>query len=296
MPANSIAESITAHALAVTGHLLQQAGDDIATRVDLFDEIWVVFLGLGTLVAVVVIGYLLFQAYKYRDGNGVDEDVDRPTVGELPRGAEKGEKKLFVSFALSALIVLTLIGWSYGLLMYVETSAAEPQEDALEVEVHGYEFGWDFVYTDDERIPRDEFENLKEEHGEQAVLEALREDDLESLDEDVETDLETTGQMPIPVDRQIVIHTTAGEGNVWHNFGIPELRVKADAMPGETTTQWFVAEEEGEYLAECFELCGTGHSAMTADVEAMSQEEFDEEWYPTKQQLIDELEEEVDDS
>ncbi|MDY6764461.1 MAG: cytochrome c oxidase subunit II, partial [Halobacteria archaeon] len=56
------------------------------------------------------------------------------------------------------------------------------------------------------------------------------------------------------------------------------LRVKTDAIPGQTTTTWFVANETGTYQAQCFELCGTGHSFMDAQVVVMEQEEF-EEWY-----------------
>lgn len=288
---------LTAH--LSSGLLQAQSGDDLATRVDVFDEVFLVFVGLGTIVGIIVTAYLLHKAYKYRAGNGEDEaDIERPTLGELPSGADKGGKKLFLSFALSAIIVISLIGWTYGLLLYVETGMAEqPEEETVDVEVIGFSFGWDFVYHDDDRIPADEAEALIEEHGEQAVLEALRDDDLESLDEGVDTNLETTNEMTIPTDRPVMIEATAPESDVWHNFGIPELRVKADAMPGETTETWFIAEEEGTYLAECFELCGVGHSVMEADVHAVSEEEF-QDWYDDqtvdKEELIQELEEQVE--
>ncbi len=66
--------------------------------------------------------------------------------------------------------------------------------------------------------------------------------------------------------------------DVFHNFGVPALRVKTDAIPGQTTNTWFIAEETGTYEAACYELCGAGHSYMTAQVEVMPQDEF-EEWY-----------------
>lgn len=286
------------------GQLLQiQGGDDLATRVDVFDEVFLVFLGLGTIVGIVVIAYLLQKAYKYREANGTDdEDVSRPTLGELPRGSDKGGRKLFLSFIISAVIVVSLIAWTYGLLLYVEGGyAQEYDDDAVDVHVSGRSFLWVFTYQDDDRLPANEVENLIDEHGEEAVLQALREDDLESLKSNVQRDLVVRGNLRVPVDHPVELEVTAPTSDVWHNFGITELRVKADAIPGETTETWFVAEEEtpedDPHLAECFELCGTGHGAMVADVHVDSQTEF-EQWYDERtvdrNELVERLEEEVE--
>jgi cytochrome c oxidase subunit 2 len=51
--------------------------------------------------------------------------------------------------------------------------------------------------------------------------------------------------------------------DVFHSFGIPELRVKADAIPGRTNTIWFSAPA-GTYKIRCYELCGNGHAFMIA--------------------------------
>ncbi len=96
----------------------------VQTRVDVFEMIFLVFLGLGTLVGAVVIAYTLYNAYKYRDEGETSDGDDVPTLGELPTGG-KGGKKLFVSFGLSAIIVISLIIWTYGWLLYVEDG---PQE------------------------------------------------------------------------------------------------------------------------------------------------------------------------
>ncbi|ELY94976.1 cytochrome C oxidase subunit II [Natrialba hulunbeirensis JCM 10989] len=207
----------------------------VQTRVDIFEEIFLVFLGLGTLVGVVVIAYTLYNAYKYRDNGDSKADEDLPTLGELPTGGQGG-KKLFLSFGLSAIIVISLVVWSYGMLLVVEDGPDTPDEETLEVEVEGWAFGWDFEY---------------------------------------ENGIETGGELVIPADTPIWTEVTSRD--VWHSFGISDLRVKADAIPGETDETWFVAEEDGDYLIECFELCGFGHSGMTADVDVRSEEEF-EQW------------------
>jgi cytochrome c oxidase subunit 2 len=214
------------------------------TRVDVFEQIYWVFLGLGTLVGIVVIGYMLFNAWKYRDDGTRDEtDEDRPTLGELPEGGGKG-KKLFLSFTISAVIVISLIIWTYGMLLYVEEGATAAQDDAVEgdaadplvIEVTGQQFSWFYEYPNGER----------------------------------------TTTLVVPEDRQIQLRVTSDD--VMHNFGVPALRVKADAINGTHTETWFVAEETGEYRAICYELCGTGHSYMTSTVRVRSQEDF-QSWY-----------------
>ncbi|MFC7098632.1 cytochrome c oxidase subunit II [Halobaculum marinum] len=207
------------------------------TRVQVFDSIFEVFLLLGTLVGIVVVGYMGLKAYQYRRGADHDDgDVSRPVLGELPRGSEGGGK-LFVSFGMSAIIVVSLISWTYLTLLYVEDpgqSAADPE--ALEVEVIGGQFSWTYVYP----------------NGHQ------------------------TNVLRAPADTDV--HLTVTSRDVFHNYGIPELRVKSDAIPGQTTDTWFVAEEPGTYTAHCYELCGSGHSFMDGEVIIMEPAAFDE-WY-----------------
>jgi cytochrome c oxidase subunit II len=226
--------STYAHPLAPLPRL---PGDEWGTQVQLFEEIFVVFLALGTIVGVVVVSYTLYNAYKYRDRGEESSEEDRPVLGELPTG-EGGGRKLFLSFFLSAVIVISLVAWTYGALLYVEAGPDDQGTDEnLDVDVVGFQFGWEFEYPNG--------------HSE-------------------------TNELRVPADRTVTLTFTATD--VWHNFGIPELRVKADAIPGQTTETWFVAEETGEYTAWCFELCGVGHSDMVADVIVMEPEEW-EEWY-----------------
>ncbi|SEW09121.1 cytochrome c oxidase subunit II [Natrinema salifodinae] len=205
------------------------------TRVDVFEEIFLVFLGLGTLVGIVVVSYTLYNAYKYRDTGDAGDDEDLPSVGELPTGG-KGGKKLFLSFGISAVIVISLVIWTYGMLLYVEDpgDGDTAQEEALEVEVTGDSFAWFFEY--DNGI---EPSNLR-----------------------------------VPAGERVWLQVTSGD--VWHTFGIPDQRVKADAIPGEYDETWFEADEPGQYDIKCYELCGEYHTQMTGTVEVMEPEEFDQ--------------------
>ena len=229
----------------LTGSLIPAQATAWETRHGLFEEIFLVFLVLGTLVGAVVIAYMLYNAYKYRAGRPLDskEEDDRPVLGELPVGSTGG-KKLFVSFAISAVIVIGLVIWTYMALLYVEGVPHEEDiDDRLEIDVVGVQFAWDFTYPND---------------------------------------YEQRDELVVPEDEVVQISVTGQ--NVWHTFGSPELRVKADAIPGQTDTTWFRADEIEDgveyetYEVWCYELCGVGHSYMTAEVIVVEQDMFDE-WY-----------------
>jgi cytochrome c oxidase subunit 2 len=117
----------------VTHGAVGHAGSVGRTPANVFNEIYVVFLGLGTVVGIVVIGYTLYNAVKYRDERDHDErdkkrtDVVRPSLGELPESGGGG-RKLFVSFFFSAVIVVSLILWTYSALLYVDAGAGAAAE------------------------------------------------------------------------------------------------------------------------------------------------------------------------
>ncbi|RBI62268.1 cytochrome c oxidase subunit II [halophilic archaeon] len=206
------------------------------TRTAVFQQIFDVFLVLGTLVGVVVVSYMLYNAVKYRDGEGERSDeFDPPKLGELPSGSGGG-RKLFLSFGLSTVIVVSLVAWTYGTLLYVEADSPGEDEAAVEVEVTGFRFGWQFEYPNGH----------------------------------------TASKLRVPADQSVRLHVTSDD--VFHTFGVPELRVKTDAIPGRYTDTWFRANETGTYEARCFELCGAGHSYMTAEVVVMPPDEY-REWY-----------------
>ena len=220
--------------------LVAQVDDLIpkGTRMNVFQSIYWVFVVLGTLVCVVVVGYMAYNAYRYRatGDHAAEGDDERPTLGELPAGGGKG-RKLFLSFGLSAVVVISLIAWTYGTLLYVESPAsAQPAEEELEVQVVGRQFTWEFVYPNGH----------------------------------------SSFELRVPADTRVRLVVTSED--VFHNFGIPALRAKTDAIPGQTTETWFIAERPGEYQAHCYELCGAGHSGMNAKVVVMEPSAY-EEWY-----------------
>jgi len=205
------------------------SGSVSRTPADVFGSIFTVFMVLGTLVGLVVVGYTLYNAYIYRDDGDRTDDTDskkvvRPTLGELPTSSGGG-KKLFVSFGISAVIVLSLIVWTYSALLYVDDSPDDGE--ALTVDVVGQQFSWSFVYPNGH----------------------------------------TSTTLRVPRGQTVEMNVTSDD--VHHNIGIPEFRTKTDAIPGQTTSAWFTADRTGTFEAVCYELCGTGHSIMRSDVIVM---------------------------
>lgn len=205
-----------------------------------FDQIFTVFLALGTAVGIVVSLYMFWKAWKYRAGSDVPDEkrADPPELGELP-GKGEGGKKLFLSFGLSAIIVLSLIFWTYGTLLLMNDSPDAPEDQKIDVTVEGFRFGWTFIYPNGH---------------------------------------ESTGELRVPNDTVVDLDVTSTD--VMHNLGLIPFERKTDAIPGSTTEMWFLPQETATYEngAVCYELCGAGHSQMTADIVVMEQSAFDE-WY-----------------
>ena len=62
--------------------------------------------------------------------------------------------------------------------------------------------------------------------------------------------------------------------DVQHSFWIPELGVKADAVPGETNTFVTTPNKIGHYTVRCMELCGVLHPYMNTPVTVESESDF----------------------
>ncbi len=236
-----------------------------SSQVEIFSNLFTAFLVLGTLVGVVVISYILYNVYKYRDDTPTpegrydieetdeDDGVARPQLGEIPTGVGKAKgKKLFLSFAISAVIVVGLVTFAYWNLLIVEGTPDD--EDSLDIMVEANSFNYDYEYPS----------GLTIGGGEDPLI--------------------------VPENRVVALNVTAchpgeciegGQTEVWHTWSSPDLQASTDAIPGQYTETWFLAEETGDYRVECRELCGAGHSSMNFDngdgVVVKSEEEF-KEW------------------
>ncbi|HXH06850.1 MAG TPA: cytochrome c oxidase subunit II [Vicinamibacterales bacterium] len=88
-------------------------------------------------------------------------------------------------------------------------------------------------------------------------------------------DITTINQLVLPVDRPAIVHVTSKD--VIHSFGLPNFRVKQDAIPGVSIPVWFTPTRVGDYEIACSQLCGLGHYRMRGFVTIQTQAEF-EKW------------------
>ena len=87
-------------------------------------------------------------------------------------------------------------------------------------------------------------------------------------------DLWTQNQMNLPVGRPVIVLLSSKD--VVHSFGLPQMRVKQDAIPGVMHRLWFEIQPDkaGIYRGQCTELCGRDHGFMPIVVEAMSEADY----------------------
>ncbi len=91
-------------------------------------------------------------------------------------------------------------------------------------------------------------------------------------------------QLYLPLNKPIIVKLRSKD--VIHSFGVPEFRVKQDAVPGLTIPVWFIpnvttaemrtrtGNPEFEYEIACAQLCGLGHAKMRGFVTVLPADEF----------------------
>jgi cytochrome c oxidase subunit 2 len=79
-------------------------------------------------------------------------------------------------------------------------------------------------------------------------------------------------ELHLPVNTPTTIHITSRD--VIHGFWIPELRMKADMVPGLINTIRVTPTVPGTYRVICSEFCGLAHGAMKGTVIVQSQQDF----------------------
>jgi cytochrome c oxidase subunit 2 len=151
-----------------------------------------------------------------------------------------------------------------------------PQRDALLVQVTGEQFAWNVHYAGDDGVfGRTDIKLLDLQSNPLG---------LDRTDPAAKDDVTTLNQLYLPVNKPIIVRLRSKD--VIHSFGVPEFRVKQDAIPGLTIPIWFVpnvttaemrtrtGNAEFQYEIACAQLCGLGHARMRGFVTVQTAEEF----------------------
>ncbi len=184
---------------------------------------WLVFW-IATGVFVLVMAGLVIILVFFRDkGKG----------GQKEPKQLHGSPKLEVLWTVIPALILA------GIAVPTVSSIFDLTEcspDAMEVEVIGHQWWFEFHYPEQE--------------------------------------IDTANVMVIPTGREICAQMTSDD--VLHNFWVPALNGKRYLVPGQTTTLRLEASEPGEFWGHCAEFCGLSHSLMRTRVQAVSQADFDQ--------------------
>ena len=151
-----------------------------------------------------------------------------------------------------------------------------PQRDALLVQVTGEQFAWNVHYAGADGVfGRTDIKLLDLQSNPLG---------LDRTDPAAKDDVTTLNQLYLPVNKPIIVRLRIKD--VIHSYGVPEFRVKHDAIPGLTIPIWFVpnvttaemrtrlGKPEFEYEIACAQLCGLGHARMRGFVTVQTAEEF----------------------
>jgi cytochrome c oxidase subunit 2 len=184
-------------------------------------------------------------------------------------------RSTYLEIGVAVVEAVLLIGFAIP-LWAARVDDLPPENEAVVVQVTGEQFAWNIHYPGPDRVfGRTDVKLLDLQSNPLG---------LDRSDPAAKDDVTTVNQLYLPVNRQIIVRLRSKD--VIHSFGVPEFRVKQDAIPGLTIPIWFVptittadmrtqlGNPEFQYEIACAQLCGLGHARMRGFVTVQSAEEF----------------------
>ena len=224
----------------------------------------ILFVGWGAFFA-----YCLIRFRRSRNPNASYPGVTSHASSYLEGGVLIVEMVLLFAFSIP--------------LWAARVDHIPPESEALVVQVTGEQFAWNVHYPGpDGKFGRTDIKLLDLQSN---PLGLDREDPL------AKDDVTTLNQLYLPVNRPVIVRLKSKD--VIHSFGVPEFRVKQDAIPGLTIPIWFIpnvttaemrsrtGKPEFQYEIACAQLCGLGHARMRGFVTVQTAEEF-QKWLDEK--------------
>jgi cytochrome c oxidase subunit 2 len=95
------------------------------------------------------------------------------------------------------------------------------------------------------------------------------------------TGVVTANEIHLPVGKRLLMRLESAD--VIHDFWVPRLGRKIDAVPGHPNQMWIEVGTPGTYLGACSEFCGVQHAWMRLMIIAQPQGAFDA-WQEAQQQ------------
>lgn len=208
------------------------------------------------LMAILFIGwgaYFIYALIRFR-------------AGANPKASYDGVKSHLASYVewgvagieLVLIVVFAIPAWAARVESF-------PQENqATVVRVVAQQFQWNVHYPGaDGQFGRTDPKLVSSEN-------ALG---LDQTDPAAKDDIQTINQLVMPVDKPVIVHLSSQD--VIHSFSLIQMRVKQDAIPGESIPVWFTPIVTGDWEINCSQLCGLGHFRMRGFYSVKSQADYD---------------------
>jgi cytochrome c oxidase subunit 2 len=217
---------------------------------------FVLFIGWGA--------FFVFVLVKFRRGANPNASY----VGAKGKFAKSTE----VAVALIEVILLVF----YAIPAWAKRVTQFPSgSDAVVVRVVAEQFAWNIQYPGaDGKFGRTD----------PKLVSADNPLGLDRKDPDAKDDVTTINQLNLPVGHPILVHLSSKD--VIHSFGLYEMRIKQDAVPGLEMPVWFVPtvttadmraqlkNPTFDYEITCSQLCGLGHYRMRGFITVMSDADY----------------------
>jgi cytochrome c oxidase subunit 2 len=209
--------------------------------------------------------YLVYVLFRFRKSANPEASY-QGAKGKASKGIEVG-----------VIVVEAILLLGFSIPLWAERVDAFPDEsEAVVVRVIGEQFAWNVHYPGADGVfGASSIDLINVESNPLGI---------DRSDPNAKDDITTVNQLHIPVDRPVIVHV--GSKDVIHSFGVNELRVKQDAVPGLSIPLWFVPtvttaemreikdDPEFDYEISCSQLCGLGHYRMRGYVTIHEPEEF----------------------
>jgi len=192
----------------------------------------------------------------------------------------------YSEIAVAVIEAILLVGFAIP-IWAARVDRVPPESEALVVQVTAEQFAWNVRYAGPDGVfGRTDITMID------AQANPLG---LDRSDPAAKDDVTTLNQLYLPVNKPIIVKLRAKD--VIHSFGVPEFRVKQDAIPGFTIPVYFVPDvttaemrtrtgnPEFQYEIACAQLCGLGHYRMRGFVTVQTAEEF-QTWMDAEQETL----------
>jgi cytochrome c oxidase subunit 2 len=216
----------------------------------------VLFVGWGS--------FFVFVLFRFRRGAN-------------PKANYAGAKgKIAKSTEIAVAIVEVALLLFYAIPAWATRVRQFPSEnEATVVRVVGEQFAWNVHYAGADRL-----------FGRTDVKLVTADNPLglDRSDPNAKDDITDINNLHLPVNRPVLVHLSSKD--VIHSFGLYEMRVKQDAIPGLQIPVWFIptvttedmrrslGKPDFEYEITCSQLCGLGHFRMRGVVIVQTADEF----------------------